>query len=123
MVSILLVEDNPGISSPLRIFLELDHHQVTLHENAASAVAFIESDAPIDVALVDYWLVNETAEPILAALRTKRQNVAVALITGGNNDFTVETTRWLGALDGIDGFLQKPFTRRELQSLLEKLCP
>lgn len=121
MASILLVEDNPGISTPLRTFLESDNHAVYLCADAASAVDVIEKDNPIDVALVDYWLIEETAEAVLTALRTRRPEVKVALITAGNIDVSVETTRWLGALDGIHGFLQKPFSRNEMRALLTEM--
>lgn len=122
MASILLVEDSPSVSDPLRGLLENDGHQVTVHQDAASAVEFAQSDATLDLALVDYWLENETSEAVLAALRNKRPDVRVVLITGGSRNVSVETTRWLGALDGIDGFLQKPFSRREIQAVIRQFC-
>lgn len=122
MASILLVEDSPSVSDPLRSLLENDGHQVTVHQDAASAVEFAQSDATLDLALVDYWLENETSEAVLAALRNKRPDVRVVLITGGSRNVSVETTRWLGALDGIDGFLQKPFSRREIQAVIRQFC-
>ena len=91
------------------------------HEGVASAVAFIEGGTHVDVALIDYWLSGETAEQVLVALRRTRPDVAVVLITGGSETASVETTRWLGVLDGIDGFLQKPFLREDLRLLFEKL--
>lgn len=121
MASILLVDDNELVVASLTDLLEADGHDVIAHMGVDPAVAFIESDAHVDVALVDYWLAGETAEQVLVSLRHARPGVAVVLITGGSETTSVETTRWLGVLDGIDGFLQKPFLREDLRALFEKL--
>ena len=121
MASILLVDDNTLVIAALTDLLEADGHDVIAHEGVASAVAFIEGGTHVDVALIDYWLSGETAEQVLVALRRARPDVAVVLITGGSETASVETTRWLGVLDGIDGFLQKPFLREDLRLLFEKL--
>lgn len=121
MAIILLVEDNQGIVLTLSQLLAADGHAVTACQDTRSAVEFVQGDQSLDVALVDYWLVDETAEPVLAALRSSRPGTPVVLITGGSHSATVETTRWLGAVEGIDGFLQKPFLRRDLQEALQRL--
>lgn len=122
MASILLVEDSPSVSDPLRFLLESDGHHVAVYQDAASAVAFVQSNAPLHIAFVDYWLEKGTSESVLAELRDRRPDVCVILITGGSREVSVETTRWLGALDGIDGFLQKPFSRREIQTVIRQFC-
>lgn len=121
MATILLVEDNPSITITLSGLLEADGHKVIACGDPATAVELVYGDAPMEVAFIDYWLANETAEPVLASLRKKRPTTPVILITGGSKNASVETTRWLGALDGIDGFLQKPFLRRDIQAVLRKL--
>ncbi|RCW84110.1 response regulator [Paracoccus lutimaris] len=122
MASILLLEDSPTVSDPLRSLLENDGHKVAVCQDAASAIAFIDRNETLDLALVDYWLEQGTAETVLTTLHDKRPDVRVVLITGGSRDVSVETTQWLGALDGIDGFLQKPFSRREIQAIIRQFC-
>lgn len=122
MASILVLEDSPTVSDPLRSLLESDGHEVAVCQDAASAMAFIDRNRALDLALVDYWLEHGTSESVLATLHDKRPDVRVVLITGGSRDVSVETTQWLGALDGIDGFLQKPFTRREIQAVIRQFC-
>ena len=121
MTLILLVEDNPSISNPLRLVFENEGHHVSLHDCAESAVEAISGDEPMELAVVDYWLGEGTDEPVQAALRDRRPEVRVLLISGGSPEVSVETTRWLGALDGIDGFLQKPFTRRDINAVFQRL--
>lgn len=121
MSFVLLIEDSPSVSSPLRALLELDGYEVAVCEDAASAIELMETRARIDIALVDYWLEEGTAESALAALHARCPDACIVLITGGRSDVSVETTRWLGALDGIDGFLQKPFTRQDIQALFRRL--
>lgn len=120
MTLVLLVEDNPGVRSSLRELLELDGYEVAECPDVASSLDLIDRDARIDVAMVDYWLENETAEAVLAALRTKRPDVCVLLFTGGTDEITVETTRWLGASEGIHGFIQKPFLHKDIRELFRK---
>lgn len=120
MPSILLVEDNHATSEVFASFLDGQGHQVLVCENAASAIKFINSGTTIDIAFVDYWLVNETADSVLRALHDKYTGTPVILITGGSKDVSVETTKWLGALDGIQGFLQKPFSFREIEAIISK---
>lgn len=121
MASVLLIEDDPSLSEPLCRILEGEGHEVILHEDAGSAVQLIKSDMTVDIALVDYWLAEGTSEAALALLHRERPDVRVVLITGGSKKVSVETTRWLGALDGIDEFLQKPFSRRDIQTTFKKL--
>lgn len=121
MSSILLVEDNPGIRENLITFLERDGHDTIAFDTVDGAVALIQGEASIDIAFVDYWLNSETAETVLDALRRLRPDVHVILITGGSKAVTVEKTKWLGALDGIDGFLQKPFSYRDLRKIIAGL--
>lgn len=121
MTRILLVEDHPTISESLRLLLQHEGHDVALCKDADSALVALQDSTHPDVALVDYWLGAGTAEPVLKALRHGCPNVRVVLITGGSRDVGVETTRWLGALDGIDGFLQKPFTRSDIRTLFQRL--
>lgn len=121
MAQILLVEDNPIISSQLRALLETDGDSVVECSEVATAIEMIEGEAHFDIAMVDYWLVGETAEPVLATLRAKRPDVCVVLITGGHDKISVETTRWLGATEGMHGFLQKPFSRADIRRLFKKL--
>ncbi|MFV0291781.1 MAG: response regulator [Paracoccus sp. (in: a-proteobacteria)] len=123
MSSILLVEDNLSISTPFQSLLEGDGHDVTVCRDASSAVTVAEGSTAMDIAFVDYWLAQGTSEPVLTALRAKRPDVHVILITGGSEEVSVETTRWLGALDGIDGFLQKPFSHREVRAIIDKVSP
>lgn len=122
MASILVVEDNASLGVPLCSLLEADGHQVAYSQDAASAVAIAQSDATLDLALVDYWLEKENAAAVLATLCDKRPDMPVILITGGSPSVSVETTSWLGALDGIDDFLQKPFSQREIRAVIQKFC-
>ncbi|MFV0385938.1 response regulator [Paracoccus sp. (in: a-proteobacteria)] len=120
MSRILLVEDDLSASEVFRLCLEELGHEVAVCHDVPSAVAFIEGGEPVDIAFVDYWLVTETAEKVLKSLREKRAGVPVVLISGGSKTVSVETTKWLGAIDGAQGFLQKPFSVREIQALIRR---
>lgn len=121
MSCILLIEDNIGVSQSLQNLLENDNHTVSVCHDTAAAVELIGSDQHFDIAFVDYWLGRETAEQVLTALHDSRPDVHVILITGGSSAVSVEKTKWLGALDGIHGFLQKPFSVRELRAIIDSL--
>ncbi len=120
MLRILLVEDNEGISEVFQTFLEGKGFAVEVRKDVSSAIEYIETKADIDIAVVDYWLVEQTAESVLKALHASHPRLPVILITGGTNEVSVETTKWLGELDGIAGFLQKPFSLQELMILIQQ---
>ncbi len=121
MTSVFVVEDNPDASEIIESCLKGCGHDVTVCADVESAMAFIDQAPGIDIAFVDYWLVDKSAEPVLRALHMNYPEIPVVLITGGSAKVSIETTKWLGSLDGIQGFLQKPFSVHEIIAIASKV--
>lgn len=121
MPRILLVEDDQNASEVFQLCLEGNGHVVVTCNDTCSAMAAIGAKNPIDIAFVDYWLAKETAESVLKFLSTTYPDLPVVLISGGSKSVSVETTKWLGAIDGAQGFLQKPFSVHDVEAMIARL--
>lgn len=106
---ILVVEDDAAIMETLSMFLCYEGYQVLRAHDVAEALDSIETEQP-DLLLLDYMLHDETAEPVVEALRARNgREVPVILMTAIDNP--VGRARVLG----VEAVVPKPF---ELDVLL-----
>ncbi|MBI3555085.1 MAG: response regulator transcription factor [Deltaproteobacteria bacterium] len=110
---ILLVEDDGAIMETLAMFLQYEGYEVLRARNVERALEVLEHATP-QLVLLDYMLQDDTAEPVIAALRAKHGDcVRVILLTAA--DDPVGKARDSGA----DSVVAKPF---ELEVLLRAIC-
>ncbi|KJZ20770.1 response regulator [Loktanella sp. S4079] len=121
MKSILLIDDDPNISTLIVKMMDGSDYTVKVTSNEAEAVEFINSSENFDVALVDFWLGYDNATGLLDLLATKRPDVPAVLISGGDGKFSIESTHAVGQISGAVHFLQKPFRKNELMNILKSI--
>jgi len=115
-LSILIVDDEPGIRKTLTIALEADGHRVVAVSNFEDAVAEA-SRRLFDMALVDLRLGTASGMELIPALQTVCPWMKIAVITAyASIDTAVEAMR-RGAID----YLPKPFTPEQLLLLIRKI--
>jgi two-component system phosphate regulon response regulator OmpR len=114
MKKLLLIEDNEEIRHLIMRFLESDGYEVYFADSIKAARELINSGTTFSAALVDFWLGQNDAVPLIDLLRAKCPDVPILLISGGNGNVSLETTMALGEISGVMGFLQKPFRKSEL---------
>ncbi len=117
MKRLLLLEDDPALSDLFARFLS-DHH-VLRASSVVDAVRYLDRGEALDAAIIDFWLAEGTAIPVLDALRNSHPHVPVIVISGGNQSFSPELTEAFSVLSRADLFLHKPFRREDLLSALE----
>lgn len=117
MKKLLLLEDDAALSDLLTRFLS--DYQVFRASTVVDAMSCLERGDALDVAIVDFWLVEGTAIPVLDALRDDYPHVPVIVISGGNQSFSPELTEAFSVLSRADLFLHKPFRREDLLRALE----
>ncbi len=117
MKRLLLLEDDFALSDLFTRFLS--DYQVLRASSAADAMAYLERGEALDTAIIDFWLVEGTAIPVLDALRDDYPQVPVIVISGGNQSFSPELTEAFSVLSRADLFLHKPFRREDLLRALE----
>src|SRR5690242_3370004 len=100
---ILLVEDDAAIMETLALFLRYEGYEVIKARNTAEAGACIQAGKP-DLALLDYMLQDDTAEPVVEMLRgAYGRDVKVILFTAADDP--------VGKGDAVaaDAVVAKPF--------------
>ena len=107
---ILLVEDDPKISSVIKLYLEREGYGVVTADTAAAMrTAITIKSTKFDFILLDVGLPDEDGWSALRWLRA-RSPVPVIMLTGRGDT----TDRVVGLELGADDYLVKPFDLREL---------
>jgi len=114
-IKILLVEDDHAIAMGLEYSLQQENYQVTICNNAASALASIASKN-YDLALLDISLPDGNGFDICKKLKEKG-NTPVIFLTARDDEGSVV----MGLDIGADDYITKPFRIRELQSRIRSV--
>jgi len=108
MRTVLVVDDEPGIRTVLRSYLESDGFAVEEAEDGAAAVAAVRAREP-DLVLLDVVLPGEDGIEALRRLRTF-SDVPVIMVSARAE----EVDRLVGLSVGADDYVTKPFSAREV---------
>ncbi len=105
---ILVIEDDPGISRIVRLYLERDGHNVTTASDGVSGLSAARIDSP-DLIVLDLMLPRLDGMSVCRALR-EESDVPIIMATArvGEDD------RLAGLDLGADDYIVKPFSPREL---------
>jgi two-component system OmpR family response regulator len=117
--AILIVDDDPGIRTVVRLLLESRGYEVLDADSGASAVAVIGGRPDIDLIILDIMMPGMDGIEACGELR-KTTNAPVLFLTAK----TQERDKLEAYSNGGDDFLGKPFSQAELiakvQSLLRR---
>ncbi|MFT4226104.1 response regulator transcription factor [Micropruina sp.] len=109
--ALLLVDDDPGITSGLSPILARDGFAVTIAEDGAAALEAVAAGS-IDIVVLDVMMPGLDGRETLRRLRRDGHTVPVVLLTSVG-----EAAERARALDeGADDYLNKPFDAGELIS-------
>jgi DNA-binding response OmpR family regulator len=111
---VLVVEDDPALRMLCRVNLELEDYRV-LEASTVDGAAQIVAAEPVDVVLLDLHVGQRDGRELLPTLRAERPNAAVCLLSG-----TSEADP--PSLEGVDGFIRKPFELEELLGTVRRLA-
>lgn len=118
--SILVAEDERNISESLVFLMEKAGLEVFVARDGPGAIALAEEKRP-DLVLLDLMLPGQDGFEVLQSLRDSPvlKNVRVLILTAKGRD----TDRRKAMELGVDGYVTKPFSTREVvdrvKSLLE----
>jgi PAS domain S-box-containing protein len=108
---VLAVDDDSNIAALSQNFLESLGYQVTALTSSAAALALFEQQPQeFDLLLTDMTMPKMTGAELAAKLLALRPDLPVLLCTGFSELIDEQRAQELG----INGFLMKPFTKREL---------
>ncbi|MEW5701320.1 MAG: response regulator [Candidatus Zixiibacteriota bacterium] len=113
---ILVVEDNPNMSSLLADMLEVFAVESVRASDGEDALRKL-SDENIGLVISDMRMPKMSGTELLAAIKDKDPRLPVVLISGyslGESDDRETAGR-------ADGFLMKPFRMNDIKDILERL--
>jgi len=113
---LLIVEDEQKVAMALREGLEDEGYEVTIASTGAEAFARVNSDT-FEIVLLDLNLPERDGLEILAALRQRRLETRVLILTARD---TLDD-RVKGLDSGADDYLVKPFAFAELLARMRAL--
>src|SRR6195952_2514513 len=113
---ILIVDDDPGMRRAIERVLSQSYRLVSV-AGATEAMGLLERQG-LDLALVDVRLKDGDGYSLCQAIRARRPETDVILITGSMSEPDEKLFRSLE--EGAFYFLFKPFERRVLLALVER---
>ncbi|WP_294975006.1 response regulator transcription factor [uncultured Leuconostoc sp.] len=114
MTKILVVDDEPAISTLLKYNLEQNGYQVAVAADGQSAYELI-GEQTFDAILLDLMLPVVDGMTVLKNLRQDKITTPVLLVTAKGDEFD----RVFGLELGADDYITKPFSLREVLARLK----
>ena len=113
---ILIVDDNPNMSSHLSEMLEVFDYESIRAGDGLEAIEKIDQN-DISLVITDMRMPKMSGLDLLQKIKEKRPNLPVVVISGYALDD--EGSNLLSNL--ADGFLNKPFKMSDIESLLKQV--
>ncbi|MCP4523469.1 MAG: response regulator transcription factor, partial [Candidatus Gracilibacteria bacterium] len=115
MQKILIIEDNIGISTSLKLYLENSDFEIILHDEGLQAIDMIKRQSP-DIIILDINLPGKNGIDICKELRLFSE-IPVIMLTARSG----ELDRIEGLETGADDYIAKPFSPRELLARIKTI--
>ncbi len=114
---VLVIDDEAEVRATARAMIEALGYEVVEAEDGKSGLATFEKvRSRVKVVLLDMTMPVMSGEEVYRALRQKAAKVPVVLSTG----YSPVDARRRGMMEGLAGFLQKPYTVRQLGDILAR---
>jgi DNA-binding response OmpR family regulator len=116
---ILVADDEPHIGRIIKMKLEQGPFKVSLAYDGEEALAFIDSDEQVDLALLDLMMPKLSGLDVLRKIREqeKFKSLPCIILTAGGDAKHERDALALGATH----FLTKPFSPKKLYALVARL--
>jgi CheY-like chemotaxis protein len=116
-VKVLIADDDRLVRTMLGDLLVDLGHVVAMAQDGAEAVKLCDA-APPDLLILDFLMPRLSGLDALRDIR-RRHAIPALLITAINQ----ESLRGAEGVDQLQGFLEKPFTRRSVERAVQKAVP
>jgi DNA-binding NtrC family response regulator len=115
---ILIVDDEINVCKSIRQAIICDEYNIDTALNGEEAINK-EKDNQYDLVITDLMMPGISGMELLNFLKTQRPEVNIIIVTGYPTIKTAVDSVKLGAFD----FLAKPFTPKELRSMVSRVFP
>ena len=116
---VLVAEDNVVLGDVLRFNLQRSGFEVTLARNGTEALRLVESQ-PFDILVTDYEMPGIDGEELCNRVRNELKLDAIRIVMCSAKGLELDREEIMARLS-IEAILYKPFSIRELTTLLENL--
>lgn len=125
MWRVLVADDDPEICTLIKTILKSGPYEVTICNDAESALVFLQRGKPYDILISDFMLPGISGLELVSMVRGNPHLTKIPiLMISGHSNYAMDA-RAKGA--GANAFLNKPFTlsqlRKHVQELVEKASP
>lgn len=117
-MKVLILEDEEAIRGFVRINLKRKGIEVVEAETGEEAIALVEQDSDIQIAILDVMLPTEMSGfDVCQQLRAKYPRIGIIMLTAKSQD----TDKVMGLELGADDYVSKPFSPIELVARVNAL--
>jgi CheY-like chemotaxis protein len=116
---VLVADDDPEICTLIKTILARGPYDVTLCNDAESALVHLRKDEPYDILISDFMLPGISGIDLITQVRkdAATRHMPIVMISGHNNYAMDERAKSAGA----NAFLNKPFTVVQLRTTVRQL--
>jgi len=114
-VKILVVDDEAIMRNLLLKILEQEGYQITLAASSPEAIEKLENES-FELVLSDVKMPEINGFELLKTIKSRWPHIAVIMMTGYGDAYTVKEALMLGA----DEYITKPFKSHEVSLILER---
>ncbi|BBN97087.1 two component transcriptional regulator, winged helix family [Deinococcus grandis] len=114
MPTVLIVDDDPAILEVLRVYLRAEGHTVLEAQTGPDAWALLPR---ADLAVLDWMLPGMTGVQLARGARAAGLSLPILMLTGRGE----EDDKLLGLDGGVDDYVIKPFSPREVTARIRAL--
>ncbi len=118
MAHILVVEDDADVAGLIRLRLSSSGHEVAIAPDGEAGVAAARAEVP-DLVILDWMMPRKNGIEVCTELRSDDRflGTKIMMLTARAKD----TDRERAFSAGVDDYVTKPFSARELLSRVEQL--
>jgi len=97
-IGVLLIDDSPSIRESLTNVLTLHGYRIQAVASGEEAIEVLK-EHPIDVAIVDFYLTEETGDEVVRHIMSTAPNTVCAILTSAYSDPIIKLSLRAGAVD------------------------
>ena len=116
-LTILLIDDEPGVLLALRLLMQTVGYAVTGFSDPLAAVEFLKGPEQCGVIICDLKMPKLDGIGVLQEAKRLRPNLPFILMSGHAQAPEISRAKGLGSV----GFLGKPFSPNQLKEMLESI--
>jgi CheY-like chemotaxis protein len=116
---VLMADDDAEICALIQTILRRGPYQLTVCNDAESALHHVERDEPFDLVICDFMLPGISGIELITRVRAHPASTDVPIVMiSGDNDAAVHAR---AKAAGANVFLNKPFSLKQMRSTVESL--